>query len=382
MLCKSWKSEKNPLPRCIPLLGIGALCVLLFLTAACKDNPNAGNTPLPAGETRTFKDMLGNTVSVPKNTDRIALLGGPTGQIAYLLGAQDKLCAVTGSIATSELVILFDPSIKNRPAVRTVNGMVNIEKLLKSNPQLVIAGTIDGQIVQKKTNLPVAFFDDSISHNVSDIEKEIGFYATAFGAEERGRAYIHYLKKMIRFVKERTDSIPAKDRKVVFNGYSTSHLVTVGGDTFIQERLEIAGCKNAAESIKTSGKKEGLHAGLGEVSMEQVLAWNPDIIVIDMGSPEELINDERWKSVKAVKRKKVFIQPAGVFIWDRPTAEAAVLHPLWLAKTAYPERFKDVSFTKEVQRFYREIFKFNLNEKQAQMVETGSFKNKIMRGIK
>jgi len=366
---------------CRPLFVLINIAVLAV--ASCKDNTASKYAAAPVtGETREFTDMVGNKMILPKNIERVALLGGPTGQIAYILGVQDKLCAVTGSIVTSELVIMFDPSIKTRPVARTVNGMVHIEKLLKSNPQLVIAGDLDGQIVRKKTGLQVAFFEDSITHGLKDIEKEINFYAGAFGAEERRKAYLDYLNRTIAFVKKRTASIPEKDRKVIYNGYSASHLVTVGGDTFMQERVEIAGCKNASEPIRTSGKKEGLHSGLGEISMEQVLAWDPDIIVIDMGTPDELAKDPRWAAIKAVKNKKVFIQPAGVFIWDRPTAEAAVLHPLWLAMTAYPERFKDISFEKEARKFYREIFKFNLTEKQARMVTDGTFKTKIVRGFK
>ena len=50
----------------------------------------------------------------------------------------------------------------------------------------------------------------------------------------------------------------------------------------------------------------------------------------------------------------------GIFTWDRPSAESAVLYPLWLAKTAYPEYFKDVGMVREVKGFHREIISFKL----------------------
>jgi len=354
------------------------LIIFLFLSCGKKSETEKGTAP--AGPSREITDMKGNRVSIPENLSRVAFLGGPSGQIGYILGVQDRLCAVTKTLTSSELINLFDPSMKSRPAVRTVSGMVNIEQLIETDPQLVIAGDLDGEIVKRKSTIPVAFFGDSMSLGVEDIKNEIRFYASIFQTEDRSMAYCNYIDSIVAMIKKRTSGIPEKNRKVIFNGYGTSHLVTLGGDTFMKERFEIAGCRNAAETVSTSGKKEGLHSGLGEVSMEQLLQWNPDIIVLDTGSYEDLAKDDRWMSTKAVKNKQVYIQPAGVFIWDRPTAEAAVLHPLWLAMTAYPEKFKDISFIKEVQKFYREIFHFNLSVEQARMVESGYFKMKIMKG--
>ena len=367
--------------RIMKISALLALPVVILAFFSC--SPGKGDGDRAVGpDDRVITDMKGNKIVVPKKLERVALLGGPTGQIAYILGAQDRLCAVTGSIATSELIRIFDPSIATRPTVRTVSGSVNVEELIKSDAQLVIAGDTDGEIVRSKTGIPVAYFDDSIGDRVEAIKKEIMFYASVFEAEKRGEAYNNYLDSMIAFINERISSIPENKRKVIYNGYNSNHLVTLGGDTFMQERIELAGCLNAAKEIGTSSKQEGLHSGLGEVSMELVLKWNPDIIVIDMGSLEELRNDNRWASIKAVKNGEVYTQPAGAFIWDRPTAEAAVLHPLWMAMTAYPEKFRDISFRKEIKRFYKEIFGFHLTDKHARMIEEGSFRAKIMKGAK
>ena len=113
--------------------------------------------------------------------------------------------------------------------------------------------------------------------------------------------------------------------------------------------------------------------GLSELSMERVLAWDPDILVMDFGRPEDLYKDPKWKSVKAVRSGQVFKQPVGVFIWDRPTAEAAVLYPLWLAKMAYPESFTEMDLPREVKRFYMECMSFQLSDAQAHALLDGTF---------
>ena len=311
-------------------------------------------------------DMMGRKVVVPEPLTRVALLGGPTGQVAYILGARNQLCAVTKSLKSSELVRMMDPTVKDLVAPRSTSGQINVEELIVADPQLVIAGDLDGSIVEKKTRIPVAYLKSTMNQSYELLMEEIRFYGRAFNKEARAENYIRYLQKTVDLVQSRTKSIPLDKRKTVFNGYSSSHLVTLGGDTFMQRQIELAGCRNAAGKVATAGNREGgLHTGLAEVSMENVLEWNPDILVIDFGAPEEIYNSPKWKSINATKNRKVFKQPIGIFIWDRPTAESAVLHPLWLAKMAYPERFADINLMQEVKKFYRETMSFNLTDEQA-----------------
>ncbi len=324
-------------------------------------------------KTRTVTDMLGRKVEVPEPLTRVALLGGPTGQIAYILGARGQLCAVTKSLKTSELIRIMDPSVTQLAAPRSVSGQVNLEELLAADPQLVIAGDLDGSLVEKKTHVPVAYFQSSMEQTFEEMAEEVQFYGRVFHKEARAEKYAQYLRRTVDLIQSRVKDIPDEKRKVVFNGYSSNHLVTLGGDTFMQKHIELAGCRNAAGTLRSSGIKEGLHTGLAEVSMEKVLGWNPDILVIDFGSPSDVYGDPKWKSITAVKNRAVFKQPIGVFIWDRPTAESAVLHPLWLAKTAYPERFKDIDMIAEVKTFYREIMSFDMSDEQARAVLSAKY---------
>lgn len=362
---------------------LGMAVILGAIVGACllpvMSSTAANQTPAKPAM-RTIIDMQGHALRVPDPLRRVALLGGPTGQVAYILGVQDRLCAVTTSLKSSALVRSMDPHIQTIPGPRSTAGNINIEALLAADPELVIAGSMDGAIVQKKTKIPVAFLADDMGQSFSDLKREIRFYGYVFQSSPRAERYIAYLEKTLALLKARTADIPPDKRKVVFNGYGASHLVTLGGDTFMQERIAAAGCRNAAEKIGTTGKREGLHTGLDEVSLEQVLGWNPDVLVIDAGKTEALYADPRWRAVQAIKCRQVHRQPVGVFIWDRPTAESAALYPLWLACTAYPERFKDVDLVAEIRRFYAEIFGFRLTEEQARKVLNGGYADTTYNG--
>ena len=351
-------------------------------TQACTQGPATSQTSqnTPAPQLRTITDLEGNRVAVPENPKRVALLGGPSGQMAYILGVQDRLCAVTNTLRMSRLVREIDPRISTLPAPRTTNGSVNVEELIASDPEFVIAGDIDAEIVRRKTRIPVALFADTMDQGYESTIREVRFYGEAFNAGARAERYVQYLENTVRLLKERTADIPEASRPVVFNGYDPSHLVTLGGDTFLDERIRLAGCRNAAATVRTIGKREGLHSGLGEISLEEILKWNPDIIVINSGSIDDMARHPAWKAVRAVQRRYVYVQPAGIFIWNRPTAESAVLYPLWLATIAHPDRFSDINMKSEVKRFYKEVFEFDLNPAQVDRILSGAYEGQIMQG--
>ena len=164
------------------LIIFGVVAILVFVLAMLRNEKS-----VTTGKTRLITDMLGNKVKVADPLTRVALFGGPTGQIAYILGARDQLCAVTNTLKGSELVLAFDPSVKELPGPRSTSGHINIESLLLSRPQLVIAGNLDGSIVQKKTGIPVAFTFSSMNHGTKLLKSEIRFYASVFGKKERGK---------------------------------------------------------------------------------------------------------------------------------------------------------------------------------------------------
>jgi hypothetical protein len=107
--------------RIVPLVRIVRVIAIAALICPCA---------LCAGKTRWFVDMTGRKIEIPVAVTRVALLGGPTGQIAYILDARSQLCAVTKALKSSELVNLMDPSVKDLVAPRSTSGQVNVEELI------------------------------------------------------------------------------------------------------------------------------------------------------------------------------------------------------------------------------------------------------------
>ena len=83
--------------------------------------------------------------------------------------------------------------------------------------------------------------------------------------------------------------------------------------------------------------------GLAIVSLEQVLLWNPDVIVtIDRDFAANVRSDPVWASVAAVRAGRVHLSPKMPFGWvDFPPSVNRLIGLWWLAKILYPEQFPE-----------------------------------------
>jgi iron complex transport system substrate-binding protein len=318
--------------------------------------------------TVTITDMAGRRVTIPKPEyiRRVAVQTSPQVLEAYAIGIQDKLCAVTNAVKMWKTLTGVDPRLADVPATRSGNAQINIEALLQTNPDVCIGGDADMQVIEASTNLPTLHISQGKPGTYFEqLKKEMTFFGLVFGQGARAKTFNDYLDNVQATIRSGTaDLIPGKRLKI-FMGYNADHLTTYGGNTFMNEWIEASGCVNAAGAVSSLGGKEG---GLTTVSMEQILSWNPDIIVLDTGNPAELYTDPMWSKLSATRSKKVYRLPVGVFIWNRPSCEAGAMLPAWLALTAYPNRFKNMDIKNEVKRFYKEVFQFAFTDEDVRKI--------------
>jgi iron complex transport system substrate-binding protein len=127
-------------------------------------------------------------------------------------------------------------------------------------------------------------------------------------------------------------------------------LATYGHGKYTGVFMEASGGTNVAGEIK----------GFAKVTMEQVLAWNPDMIVVQARyAPlaKDILADPAWAPITAVKNGAVVVAPEYVKPWGHPLPESLALGELWMAKQLYPERFKDLDLNGLVADFYRSFYR-------------------------
>lgn len=104
--------------------------------------------------------------------------------------------------------------------------------------------------------------------------------------------------------------------------------------------------------------------GWARVGLEQVAAWNPDVIlVIDYrrGVDEAVARmraDPRFSLLAAGKTGMIRGFPQDFFSWDQPDTRWA-LGLLWAVKTLHPDRSSALSLETEARRFYRILYGFD-----------------------
>jgi iron complex transport system substrate-binding protein len=328
-------------------------------------------TTTQTATTRTITDFQGLsvTIPIPEKIQRVAILTSPPNIITFVLGVNDTMCATSNAIKSSVFLNNIYPRLKEITAVRASAGKVNIEALLQTNPDLCMGADIDLQPVDKGTKIPTLRCVENNAIAYPDQQKkEVRFFGEVYGKQERAEKYCTYIDNNVAAVKKAVSGLSDSQKLKVYVGFNADHLTTFGSSTFMDEWIQAAGCINAAHPVSTIGGSEG---GLAAISMEQILSWNPEIMIIDTGAPEDVYKDPLWANIPAVKNKKVYMLPKGMFGWNRASTEPAALFPMWLAITAYPEKFPGASVQDELKKFYSQIILYNLTDADISLILTG-----------
>ncbi|MDO4626408.1 MAG: ABC transporter substrate-binding protein [Pasteurellaceae bacterium] len=328
-----------------------ALCLIpLFTTSLCT-------------QAKTIQDIKGDQIELPDNIERIADLWHANNQIVLLLGGADKLVATTNNIHANKWYNLVHPSIKNVP-VLTNGEDIQLEELLNQQPQVVLLSKSSMQQEVEKAGLKgvkVSFQD------FDGLKKTVAITADVIGgnAPNIAKSYISELENNIKFVEDRIKNLSDDKKPTVIHIANQNNLLKIdGGKSMIGDWINKAGGKNALPD----------QANLVDVSMEELIKANPDVIIIGstnaQNGVDKILNDPSWQSITAVKNKHVFVNPLGTFPWDRYSAEEA-LQILWAAKLFHPELFKDVDMIAKTQAFYQKYYHYELSKQNAEQILKG-----------
>ena len=318
---------------------------------------------LNAAQFREVKDISGDIVKVPTNVKKIATLWYANNQIVLMLGGADKIIATTDLIKNNKWFAHVYPRILTIP--NGVNGKnLQAEELVKLNPDIVIAADKNNKEELVKNGFNVLYPSFT---NHADMKKSVVIMAEVIGgdAPKIAKKFNDYFDQNLQKVLSKTSKIAQTNRPKVLHIAEGKNLFKVdGSNTIIDEWINVAGGVNA---VQAKGNMQELNA-------EEIININPDVIIIGRAkSPkaiEEVYANKVYAGTNAVKNKKVFVNPAGVFSWDRYGAEGA-LQILWAAKTLHPDLFKDLNIAAQTKKFYKDFLHYDLNDKEVGYILNG-----------
>ena len=331
--------------------------VMVLSLAAC----GAQSSPQTDDTTRVFTDSVGREVEVPAQIDKVAL-SGPMAQIVLFALCPDKLVGVSNAWST-EAEQYLDEKYFTMPEIGQLyggKGELNPETLLQSGAQIVIdVGEPKGSIaedldaLQEQTGIPFVHIT-ATTETTGDAYRMLGDLLNMKDEAETLAAYCENIY-------DRTVSIAGSVEKanVLYVTGDTGQTVIAAG-SYHAEILDLL-TNNLAVVDEPSSKGTG-----NEVSMEQILTWDPDVVIFAPESIYDTVADDAaWQSVTAIKNGAYYEVPFVPYNWmGFPPSVQRYLGMMWLSKVLYPDATAEYDLFSDVQEYYKLFYHCDLTQAQ------------------
>jgi len=301
---------------------------------------------------QTIVDMKGREVVLPNAIHKV-FATSPYG--SYILYAMDPSLMSGWVIHVTEKNKPFlDKCTWDLPVIGSMSGQgqtSNIETIFITKPDFLLMWSTSmispiGNLNQKleQFHLPYVY---AVAESMEEYPKVFTFLGVLLHKEMRGEALAKRTQAILDDIKKVVNSVPKEKRPKVYYAEGVDGLSTECDDSIHVEILRILGDVNV-HRCHTSN-----HKGFEKVTMEQVLVYDPDIIITQEAAFIDTLHDnEKWKNVKAVQKGRVYLIPSVPFNWfDRPPSFMRFLGLQWLANLLYPTYYP-IDMQKETTQFY------------------------------
>ncbi|MFG1477781.1 ABC transporter substrate-binding protein [Xanthobacter sp. V4C-4] len=312
-----------------------------------------------AAQAEAVTDAAGRVVAVPAQVERVFPAGPPAGLVLFSL-APERMVGWTLRPAPAALAFLGPQA--DKPVLGWLAGRggdANLEAVLQRRPDLIVdIGMTSGtyvslaERVQQATSIPVLLLDGRLTA-LPGTYRTLG---AALGVAAAGAERADWIAGQLGAIATRLQGVPAADRPKVYLARGTTGLESARAGAINVEAVEAAGGRNVVG--------EALGAGsLVTVSMEQLLAFDPDVIVaLDPGFFARMRDDPAWRELRAVTTGKVVLAPQLPFPWvDYPPSVNRVIGVVWLATLLHPA-IMDIDLRGAAKEFYRLFYHHALTD--------------------
>lgn len=341
------------------------------LLAGCGGTPDASSaqqgsqdsstSQQTGAETRVVTDMSGVEVTIPAEVKEVVNLWASSNSAMLALGAGDLLSGTMDYTKGLPWANFVYPDIVNVPTAAE-----NAEELLKLDPDVIICPYADDAEAYRNAGLPAVHL---MYNDYASMREGVTILGNILGGEyvQKAADWVSLVDENLAIVNEALGDLSEEDKPVVYyiQGMGDKGLYyTYGADTIVGEWVNYAGGVFASDMLNLEGS---------QAQAEEVLALNPDVVII--GGPaqhklyDDLMADPAWQDITAVKEGRVYTNPMGLFPWDRYSLESA-LQILWAAETLHPD-LVDVDMEQKVQEFYQDFVGVELTEEQAGYILAG-----------
>jgi iron complex transport system substrate-binding protein len=350
-------------------------------TTAAPETTQAQATPA----TRFVTGSDGVTVEIPYQVDRVAPVIGALAQMTEILseGRGVIVAAATNNISDyfREVFPDYNESNPNNYSASSV------EDLIAANTQVVfgVSTLFSDEQKQQLKDAGVSFVATDNVATVDGLCETYTIIGDILGgnAPARAKEFVEYYRNAIDDSKARTAGVTER-KKVLELFYSADSFTTVNSTDISNTYVEAAGGVNVAADYTVTKPSDGSSGGRGGASQltvdaEQIVAWNPDLIVVGSQAGRDVIlSDPAIQTVTAVKNGDVYVCPYGIYLWNVRSGEGAMVSP-WLGKLLYPELFEDVDPVGIVKDYFKRFYNTEITDEKAEQILAGDASNAMTR---
>lgn len=354
------------------------LCLALAVSlAACSSGTSGSSAPdsqsssqsetsstsQTEGETYLFTDSTGRQVELPREITRVASAGSLANIMLYavkpevIVGWSSRPSGVTEKYIAPEYLDLPEYG-----SFYSGSEDFNREALMSSNPQVIIdVGEWDEEYkadldaLQEQVGIPVILIEANIDQNASAY-RTLG---QVLGAEERAEQLAAYCEEVVSDAQAKAATIAPEDRVTVYYGQDDG-LSTILSGTIHSQIYELVGAEIVVQADNVQVQQGG-----GTISMEQLMAWDPDVIMFVDGSIYDTVADDpTWNTLTAIQTGRYYEIPIEPYNWlGRPPGPNRVIGIRWLGNLLYPEVF-DYDIEQEVKDYFSLFYRYDLTDQE------------------
>ncbi|NIA09679.1 MAG: ABC transporter substrate-binding protein, partial [Nitrospiraceae bacterium] len=229
---------------------------------------------------------------------------------------------------------------------------VNKEVVMSLSPDVIItvprSGSSPPDKLQETLGIPVICVNP---RDYDGIKKTYQLLGEVLGEEDRAEELVSYYDEKVNYIIDKTSLIPDDEKERVYfagGGLKGGSVLTTVGKNFIWHyNINVAGGINVAENLT---------GNFNTVSIEQVIYWDPDVIITGRAksASEEILSDPQWQDISAVRNGSVYVIPYYTHTWGYPTPEW-IMGTMWLADKLHPETV-ELNMTVETKEFYSKFY--------------------------
>lgn len=319
-------------------------------TSSASSQQGSSSTASQAAFPVTVTDAAGREVTIEEEPQTLVSGYYITTSMLIALGHADKLVGIEAKADTRPIYALAAPELLELPSVGTAKEF-DLEGCAALQPDLVILPLKLKDTVPALEELGLTVLTVN-PESLEELNDTIRLLSAAIGNPVKGWELLDYNQQTEEFL---TETLADVEKPTVYLAGNSSYLSTAGSAMYQNTLLELGGGENVAAELEDTY--------WADVSYEQLLAWNPEVIIMASDaaySKDELLADPQLQQLDAVKNGRVYAMPSAFESWDSPVPSALV-GSRWVASVLHGEQYDFEQFRADAADFYQQFYGISID---------------------